>query len=93
MDFTGFAQELVTRNHNADGLLFASLFLPESERHRLFKAHFKQSGYQEHGSPLYTALCIVMGQADDLLEESLFASILDDWQTHVGFTLKVMASA
>ena len=38
VDFRAFSWELMTRGHSADGMLFAALFLPESERNQLFSA-------------------------------------------------------
>lgn len=41
LDFRGFSWELLTRHHNADSLLFSTLFMDEQERFQVFKAFCK----------------------------------------------------
>ena len=77
----------MTRNHSSDGLLFSTLFMSEQERHQVFKAYCKQSGYKEEGSPLYTMLTILIGEIDEIFEGSFLEVLLDNWQVHCAFVL------
>ena len=45
LDYQTFVSELVTRNHSAEGILFAALFLNDQERNLLFHKFLKLQGY------------------------------------------------
>ena len=90
LDFRSFSWELMTRSHNADGMLFASLFLSETERNQIFLAYLKQQGYAG-GNPLYTAIAIMTGSVDELFEEQyLTKHLLPNWRIHCAIVLKTL---
>jgi len=95
LDFKAFSTELLTRQHNADGILFAALFIDERERFQLFRAFLKQQGYAEacQGcSPLFTLLSVMTGGLDELFEPLYLAQMLPQWQLHCQLLFKSLVS-
>ena len=95
LDFRALSWELMTRGHSADGMLFAALFLPESERSQLFSAFLKQQGYSGQGpgaSPMYTAIAIMTGNVDELFEADYLDAMVQSWRLHVALVLKALPS-
>ena len=90
IDFKAFAWELLTRQHSADALLFANLFMDEQERGKLLRAYSQQAQYTERGSPLFTMITVLTGEpAEDLAWDEL----LPNWRLHCAFVLKSLAQA
>lgn len=63
----------MSQNNESEGLLVSSLFMGEDERNKVFSKYLKRSGYKESGSPLFTMMMILIGETDELFEDSNYS--------------------
>lgn len=84
--------DLMKKCHSADSLLFATLFLSETERNNIVIAYLKQAGYNER-NPLFTAISIFSCNVDELFKEDHLTQILmPSWRLHTAIVLKTLTA-
>jgi hypothetical protein len=85
-NFPLFVDSMVRRKHWSDAILFASVFLDETSKAKIFRMYLRQ--FYQCKSPMYSLLLVLTGNTD---QSDWFADehnwLLENWHLQVAFIL------